>query len=143
MHRSCICTLNNARRNPVSTINNVDNLLRHCRICLSLNNMCRAYATVHRCNDIIARNYRVSEYAAGRCVQCSPSASSVSVKNSSVLQTGARLQQIYRTRLCKRTRVIGDATSRSLCRRFISQRAYTDLHGGRLSCKRSKFMIRL
>lgn len=38
----------------------------------SPSNVRRAYATVDRCSDIIARNYRISEYAADGARQCSP-----------------------------------------------------------------------
>lgn len=94
------------------------------------------YATVHRCNDIIARNYRISEYVAdgARNAQLSVrSATSVSVKILRYFEPAcARLRQIYRIRLYKRTRII-DATLHSLCRQFISQRACVDLRRGRLS----------
>lgn len=63
----------------------------------------------------------------GKCSPFAPRVLSLQKKkiSSRYLEPAtARLRQIYRIRLCKRTRVIGDATSRGLCRRFIPQRAY-------------------
>jgi len=88
------------------------------------------YETVHRCNDIIARNYRISEYVTDGARNAQLSVRSVSVKILRHFEPAcARLRQIYRIRLCKCTRII-DAILHSLCRQFIPQRACIDLRGG-------------
>lgn len=67
----------------------------------------------------------------GRCAQCSPSASSLSAKIPRYFNRArSTAANLSRPIMQARSRIIGDATLRGLCRQFISQRACIDLRGG-------------